>query len=109
MTREERYIEQDKRIDRYLRNQMSAQERADFEQEVDNNQELRERMVATSLLVLGISQVGMRREGGAQLDAIRQMSRAEFIQATRGKKNRRPVWSFMKWASGIAALFWPGR
>lgn len=104
MTREERYIEQDERIDRYLRNQMGAQERADFEQEVDGNQELRERLVATSLLVQGISQVGMRREGQAQLDAIRQMSRDEFVRATQGKKSRRPVWSFMKWASGIAAL-----
>lgn len=104
MTREERYIEQDERIDRYLRNQMGAQERADFEQEVEGNQELRERLVATSLLVQGISQVGMRREGQAQLDAIRQMSRDEFVQATQGKKSRRPVWSFMKWASGIAAL-----
>lgn len=105
MTREERYIEQDELIDRYLRNQMDDQERADFEQEVDNDQELRERLVATSLLVQGISQVGMQREGQAQLDAIKQMSRDEFVKAIQGpKKNRKPMWSFMKWASGIAAI-----
>ena len=105
MTREERYNEYDELIDRYLRNQMDDQERADFEQEVDNDQELRERLVATSLLVQGISQVGMQREGQAQLDAIKQMSRDEFIKAIQGpKKNRKPMWSFMKWASGIAAI-----
>lgn len=104
MTREERYNEYDEQIDRYLRNQMDAQERAEFEQEVDGNQELRERLVATSLLVQGISRVGMQREGQAQLDTIRQMSRDEYLQATHGRKNRKLMWSFMKWASGIAAL-----
>lgn len=104
MTREERYIEYDKRIDRYLRNQMDDSERTAFEQDVDNDQELRERLVATAMLVQGIAQEGMRREGQPQLDAIRQMNREEFIRATKGKKKySNPMWSFMKWASGIAA------
>lgn len=55
MTREERYIEYDERINRYLRNQMSDSERDVFEQDVDNDHELRERLVATSLLVQGIA------------------------------------------------------
>ena len=104
MTREERYIEFDERIDRYLRNQMDAAERAAFEQEVDNNQELRERLVATAMLVKGISQAGMKREGWAQLDAIQQMSRDELRRAAQVKKQGNPVWTFMKWASGIAAV-----
>ncbi len=104
MTREERYIEYDERIDRYLRNQMDVSERTAFEQDVDNNQELRERLVATAIVVKGIAQAGMQREGQAQLDAIKQMNREEFIQATRAKKNNTPMWSFMKWASGIAAV-----
>lgn len=104
MTREERYIEYDERIDRYLRRQMDESERAAFEQDVDNNEELRERLVATALLAKGVAQAGMQREGKAQLDAIRQMTRAEYVQAANGKKNRQPWWSFMKWASGIAAL-----
>ena len=103
MTREERHIEYDERIDRYLRNQMSDSERADFERDVDNDQELRERLVATSMLVQGIAQEGMRREGQAQLDAIKQMSRDEFESAARSKKGRRSALTFMKWASGIAA------
>ncbi len=103
MTREERYIEYDERIDRYLRNQMDDNERTAFEQDVDNNQELRERFVATAMLVKGIAAVGMQREGQAQIDVIKQMSKDEFVQATRGKKNRNPMWTFMKWASGIAA------
>lgn len=103
MRREEKYIEYDERIDRYLRNQMSDCERSDFEQDADNDQELRERLVATSLLVQGIAQEGMRREGQAQLDAIKQMSADEFRQATQVKKNGNPFVTFMKWASGIAA------
>ena len=104
MTREERYIEFDGRIDRYLRNQMDESERAAFEQDADNNQELRERLVATAMLAKGIAQAGMQREGQAQLDAIKQMSRDEFNRASQVKQNKRPVWSFMKWASGIAAV-----
>ena len=116
MTREERYIEFDERIDRYLRNQMDAAERAAFEQEVDNNQELRERLVATAMFVKGISHAGMKREGQAQLDAIRQLSREELLQAAQVKKPGSPMWTFMKWASSIAAiaimvyglyLYWP--
>ena len=104
MTREDRYIEYDERIDRYLHNQMGDSERTAFEQDVDGNQELRERLVATAMLVKGIAQAGMQREGQAQLDAIKQMNREEFIQATQGKKGRNPIWTFMKWASGIAAI-----
>ena len=104
MTREERYIEFDGRIDRYLRNQMDESERAAFERDVDNNQELRERLVATAMLAKGIAHAGMQREGQAQLDAIRQMSRDEFNRASQVKQNKRLVWSFMKWASGIAAI-----
>ena len=103
MTREERYIEYDERIDRYLRNQLDDNERAAFEQDVDNDQELRERLVATAILVKGIAQVGMQREGQAQLDAIKQMSRKEFTRASQVKKGSNHMWTFMRWASGIAA------
>ena len=99
MTREERYIEYDKRIDRYLRGLMGDDERKAFEQEVDGNEELRERLVSTSLLVQGIVEEGMRREGQAQLDAIKQMSPDDFGQAIRGdqghaaaKGNPKPSW-----------------
>ena len=104
MSREERYIDYDERIDRYLRNLMDDSERTAFEQEVDNDQELRERLVATALLVKGIAQAGMQREGQAQLETIKQMNREEFIQATQGKNGRNRMWTFMKWASGIAAI-----
>ena len=103
MTREERYIEYDERIDRYLRNQMDDEERKAFEQDVDNDQELRERLVDTALLAQGIAQAGMQREGQAQLDAIRQMSREEFKRAA-GIKGRKPIWILMKWAASIAAI-----
>lgn len=104
MTREEQYIEFDERINRYLRNQMSDDERLSFEQEVDQNQELRERLVATALLVQGIAQEGMRREGGAQLDAIRQMSQEEFQQAIRRDKGKNKKTSLYRWIAGIAAV-----
>ena len=103
MTREDRYIEYDERIDRYLRNLMSDSERAAFEQDVDNDRELRERLVATSMLVQGIAQEGMRREGQAQLDAIKKMSEREFAQTVKSKKRSTPFLTLMKWASGIAA------
>ena len=60
MTREERYIDYDERIDRYLRGQMDNQERAAFEQEVDGDKELRQRLVATARLAMGITREGMR-------------------------------------------------
>ena len=104
MTLEEKNIESDERIDRYLRDQLDATERAAFEQEVDNNLELRERLVATAMLVKGISHAGMQREGQAQLDTIRQMSRDEFLGITQGKKRRNPIWAAMKWAASIAAI-----
>ena len=99
MTREERYIEYDERIDRYLRNQMTDSERTAFEQDVEQDQELRERLVATSLLVQGIAEEGMRREGQYQLDTISKMSLNEFEQASKGKKN-----TIIRWATGIAAI-----
>ncbi len=102
MTEEERHIEFDKRIDRYLRNLMSAEERAAFEQDVDNDQELRERLVATSLLVQGIARDGMRREGQAQLNAIGQMSQDEFNRAIKRRKPSRAK-ALGAWAAGIAA------
>ena len=104
MTREERHIEYDERINRYLRNQMCDEERSAFEQEVEQDQELRERLVATSLLVQGIAQEGMRREGQAQLDAIKQMSREEFNCASQREKTSKPFLTIMKWASSIAAV-----
>lgn len=103
MTREEKYIEYDGLIDRYLRNLMDDEERKAFEQDVDNNQELRERLVDTALLAQGIAQAGMQREGQAQLDAIRQMSREEFKRAA-GIKGRKPIWTLTKWAASIAAI-----
>lgn len=110
---EERHIHYDERIDRYMRGMMDEQEKATFEQEVDSDQELRERLVATAMLATGIASEGMRQEGQAQLDAIKRMSRDEFITATQGndgekdeKKGtpRKPMFPlFMRWATGIAA------
>lgn len=108
MKREERDIEYDERINRYLRGLMSDDERMAFEQEVDGNEELRERLVSTSLLVQGIAEEGMQREGQYQLDAISQMSLEEFEQAT--KEEQQPVVAAPKrsksqfwWISGLAA------
>ena len=99
MKREEKYIEYDERINRYLRGLMSDDERMAFEQEVDGNEDLRERLVSTSLLVQGIIEDGMNREGQYQLDTIKEMTQEEFIQATKSKKN-----TFFRWATGIAAI-----
>lgn len=85
MKLEQRNIEYDERINRYLRGLMGDDERTAFEQEVDGNEELRERLVSTSLLVQGIVEKGMQREGQYQLDFIRQMSPEEFEEATMGE------------------------
>ena len=99
-------MEHDERINRYLRNQMSDEERATFEQDVEQDEELRERLVATSLFVEGIAREGMRREGRAQLDAIKQMDEKDFMAAvTRTKQKQTNQFArLMKWASGIAAV-----
>ncbi len=85
MKLEQRNIEYDERINRYLRGLMGDDERKAFEQEVDGNEELRERLVSTSLLVQGIIEEGMNREGQYQLDTISQMSPEEFEEATMGE------------------------
>ena len=104
MKLEQRNIEYDERINRYLRGLMGDDERTAFEQEVDGNEELRERLVSTSLLVQGIVEEGMNLEGQYQLDAIKEMSQEEFIQATKGKKKGMTPSLLMRWASGIAAV-----
>ena len=85
MKREEKYIEYDERINRYLRGLMSDDERMAFEQEVDGNEDLRERLVSTSLFVQGIIEEGMNREGQYQLDTIKEMTQEEFEEATMGE------------------------
>lgn len=85
MKLEQRNIEYDERINRYLRGLMGDDERTAFEQEVDGNEELRERLISTSLLVQGIVEEGMQREGQYQLDTISQMSPEEFEEATMGE------------------------
>ena len=104
MKQQERYIEYDERIDRYLRNQMTDDERTAFEQDVEQDQELRERLVATSLLVQGIAEEGMRREGQAQLDAIKEMDESEFKNACQGNKPQSNRSKIIKWIPRIAAI-----
>ena len=103
MTRVEKEQTYDERIDRYLRNQMEDTERDDFEQEVDSNQELRERLIAAAMLVKGIAEERMQHEGQAQLDAVKQMSREEFEQAISDETSRRPGF-VAKWAAAIATV-----
>ena len=102
MKLEQRNIEYDERINRYLRGLMGDDERTAFEQEVDGNEELRERLVSTSLLVQGIVEEGMQREVQYQLDTISQMSPEELEEAANGKKKGMPL--FMRWAAAIAAI-----
>ena len=103
MTRVEKEQTYDERIDRYLRNQMEDIERADFEQDVDCDQELRERLIAAAMLVKGIAEERMQHEGQAQLDAVKQMSREEFEQAISDETGRRPGF-VAKWAAAIATV-----
>lgn len=118
MKLEQRNIEYDERINRYLRGLMGDDERTAFEQEVDGNEELRERLVSTSLLVQGIVEEGIQREGQSQLDAIKKMSPEEFEQVLQDRHDsqttidrpepsiprHRPALKFIKWATGIAAI-----
>lgn len=106
--REIKYQEYDERIDRYLHKRMDGDERTAFEHDVNNDDELRKRLVAASLLATGIAQAGNRREGQAQIDAIRHMSKEEFLQAAKAKEAEKataPGW--MKktrlWVAAIAA------
>ena len=104
MKLEQRNIEYDERINRYLRGLMGDDERTAFEQEVDGNEELRERLVSTSLLVQGIVEEGMNLEGQYQLDAISQMSPEEFEKAIQDDNTWRPKGRVVKWAAAVATL-----
>lgn len=103
MKQEERDIKYDERIDRYLRGLMGDDERASFEQDVDNDQELRERLVATAMLAEGIAREGMEREGQYQLDTIKEMTQEEFEEAISSETGRKPGF-VAKWAAAIATV-----
>lgn len=119
MTLEEKNIAYDERIDRYLHGLMSEKERAVFEQDVKNDDNLRERFHATLLLVEGVRKEGARRNQ-AQFDAVKSMSEEEFLDAIKPESDsegeevpsaasipappaaaNRGRW--IKWAVGIAA------
>ena len=104
--REIKYQEYDERIDRYLHKQMNAEERTAFKNEVNNNDELRKRLVAASLLAAGIADAGAR-HSQAQIDAIKHMSKEEFVNTAKPaasvaiKRGKSGKW--WKWTTGIAA------
>lgn len=117
MTQEEKNIAYDERIDQYLHGLMSEKERAVFEQDVKNDDNLRERFHATLLLVEGIQKEGARRNQ-AQFDAVKSMSEEEFLDAIKPESDSegeevpaavslptpppdRTRW--LKWTVGIAA------
>ena len=112
MTQEEKNIAYDERIDQYLRGLMSEKERAVFEQDVKNDDSLRERFYATLLLVEGIRKEGARRNQ-AQFDAVKSMSEEEFLEAIKPESEpgvEVPAAAttagggrWIKWAVGIAA------
>lgn len=119
MTQEEKNIAYDERIDQYLRGLMNEKDRAVFEQDVKNDDDLRERLHATLLLVEGIRKDGAR-QNQAQFDAVKNMSEEEFLDAIKPEFNSedeegtaaasistppaaadRGRW--IKWAVGVAA------
>ena len=97
MTQEEKNIAYDERIDQFLRGLMNENERAVFEQDVKDDDNLRERLRATSLLIKGIREEGAERNQ-AQYDAVKSMSEEEFLNAIKP-----PAYGWTKWAVGIAA------
>jgi len=99
MTQEEKNIAYDERIDQYLHGLMSEKERAAFEQDVKNDDNLRERFHATLLLAKGIQNEGARRNQ-AQFDAVKNMSEEEFLKAIKPGSGI-PNW--VKWVTSIAA------
>lgn len=86
MTQEEKNIAYDELIDQYLHGLMSEKERAVFEQDVKNDNDLRERLHATLLLVEGMRKDGAR-QNQAQFDAVKSMSEEEFLDAIKPEFN----------------------
>lgn len=81
----------DERIEAFLRGEMSAEEEADFKQEIRQNPELRNRAMVMTSLIKGIR----RKEGEREKEAIYSTNKDY-------KSKIRPV---IKWICSAAAIF----
>ena len=75
-------LEEDDRIDAYLKGQMSAEEEQSFLKELKNNPELKEKAITMARLVKGLKEVGAEQERGIQ-QAILASSRQDVESAAK--------------------------
>ena len=82
-------LKEDDRIVAYLKGKMSAEEEIEFLKELEDNQELRERAIATARLVKGLKDVGSEQDSDIQRVIL--ASSKQDIEAATKKATEVPI------------------
>ena len=85
-------------IERYLKGQLSKEEEQAFREQIKTDKELRDEVLATSLMIKKMKEQNQEKE-----DAILKEVKTEAPAASSASRARKSGW--MKWAASIAALF----
>ena len=85
------YIDFDERVERFLRNQMSADEIAAFKAELTADEEKKQRAHTIALMVETMNKIGLERDQQV-VDSIRNMSEAQFRKVAGLKPHMVPIW-----------------
>lgn len=120
---DEKLLLEDDRIVRFLKGKMATDEEHEFIQELESNEELKSKAIATARLVKGMKEVGSARDEdvtdefmSADEEVIKSIamnkgqtdsSYAASIRADRAKLWRRPV-AWLSAAASVALLIWGG-
>lgn len=107
-------LEEDDRIVAYLKGKMSAEEEIKFLKELEDNQGLRERAIATARLVKGLKDVGSEQDSEIQrviLASSRQDLESSIKKATQKKARVLSLSKTTKWlsiAASVICMVWFG-
>ena len=101
-------LEEDDRIVAYLKGKMSAEEEIEFLKELEDNQELRERAIATARLVKGLKDAGSEQDSDFQRVILASRKQDVDVAVNNATLTKAKVFSFVrsaKWLSIAASVF----
>lgn len=112
---DETLLLEDERIVRYLKGKMTAEEEQEFMQEMDSNEELKSKAIATARLVKGMKEAGSARDEEIADEMLASESNeitSIAKQVVREKKTKiisfRKAATWLSAAASVALLVWGG-
>lgn len=112
---DETLLLEDERIVRYLKGKMTAEEEQEFMQELDSNEELKSKAIATARLVKGMKEAGSARDEEIADEMLASESNeitSIAKQVVREKKTKiisfRKAATWLSAAASVALLVWGG-